>query len=313
MTDIPGLTRGMSFADYVAIDAVNSHAIITGSQNTMRHMQAYRAGEMGREDSPDMRFGRAMHHRILEPDTFDASWPVATTCRAELGTGARKGQKCGAASSHCTQDGRFWFCGTHSRPVDAGKAGDFVTEDELSRIDAIVAEVHRAGQLQRFRRPGWSECVIEFEYVGIKCKARLDRLSMDGPVILDLKKCQVGKADQESFSRSVWDYGYHIQAAFYCIAVKQVTGDWPLFTWVIIEDKPPHCVNVIDASDFDLMAGRREIENILREWKRANESGEYHGHIRRNVTCAGGLPAWVAKRYSNEDLGESMLPATPAF
>jgi len=269
---IPGLTRNMSFADYLAIDAVNSHSVIAGSKYTMRHMQAHRRGELSFDETDDLRFGRAMHHKILEPDTFDASWPVAATCCAEIGSGKSKGQKCGKSAGFCTADRRFWFCGTHAKPVDAQPAGDHISEDESTRIENIIKELANAGHLKKFRRAGWSEVVIEFDFMGVKCKARLDRLSLDGPSIIDCKKCRVGHADQKSFSRSVWDYGYHIQAAFYSLAVKAAIGEWPLFTWMIIEDKPPHCVNVIDASDFDLRAGRFCVETTLSQWKRCIDS-----------------------------------------
>jgi hypothetical protein len=94
---VPGLTRGMPFADYLAIDAVNSHAVISGSQCTIRHMLAHRRGEMESSESDDLRFGRAMHHAILEPDTFSTAWPINPGCQAPIASGPRKGQPCGSA------------------------------------------------------------------------------------------------------------------------------------------------------------------------------------------------------------------------
>jgi hypothetical protein len=174
-------------------------------------------------------------------------------------------------------------------------------------------ELHRAGQLKRFRKPGWSEVVIEADLFGVKCKARIDRLTADCGAIIDCKKCQVGKADQESFAKSVANYGYHIQAAFYAEVVRAAVGEYPLFTWMIIEDKPPHCVNVIDASNFDLQVGRWEVQRVLDQWKRATETGVYHGVLREHATVAGGIPAWLASRYHGIDLGDSMLPESPAL
>lgn len=303
----------MPFADYLAIDAVNSHAVIAGSQHTIRHMLAHRSGEMESSESADLRFGRAMHHKILEPDTFAASWPINPGCQQPIASGPRKGQPCGSTAGYVTQDRRHWFCGTHNKNIDAGEAGDYVTAGELTRIESIELELHRAGQLKRFRKPGWSEVVIEAKLFGVECKARLDRLTASTEAIIDCKKCQVGKADQESFSKSVWNYGYHIQAAFYAEVVRVATGDYPLFTWMIIEDKPPHCINVIDASNYDLQVGRWEVQRVLDQWKRATETGEYHGILREHCTVAGGLPPWVTNRYNGIDLGESMLPESPAI
>jgi hypothetical protein len=303
----------MSFSDYIAIDAVNSHAVIAGAMYTQRHMLAHRRGELGKEETADLRFGRAMHHRILEPETFKESWPINPGCQQPLASGERKGKPCGNAAAYASQDRTHWLCGTHNKAVDLGPAGDYISDDELTRIEAIEKELHQAGQLARFRRPGWSEVVIEAELYGVKCKARIDRLTADGGAIIDCKKCQPGHADQESFSKSVANYGYHIQAAFYAMMVREAFGDYPLVSWMIIEDKPPHCVNVIDASNFDLQVGRWEVQRVLDQWKRSTETKVYHGVLREHCTVAGGLPEWAARRYAGIDLGASMLPDTPAF
>lgn len=312
-SEIPGMTHSMPFADYIAIDAVNSHSVIAGSRHTIRHMLAHRSGDMESSESADLRFGRAMHHLILEPDTFDATWAINPGCETPIASGPRKWQPCGATASYRSQDGQHWFCGTHNKLVDAGPAGDYVTPDERNRITQIENELHKAGQLKRFRKPGWSEVVIEVNLFGVACKARIDRLTADCSAIIDCKKCQVGKADQDSFSRSVWNYGYHIQAAFYAESVRVSCGEYPLFTWMIIEDKPPFCVNVIDTSNYDLQVGRWEVQRVLDQWKRATETGVYHGVLRENATVAGGLPPHAIQRYASIDLGGSMLPDTPAI
>jgi exodeoxyribonuclease VIII len=275
-------------------------------------MLAHRRGEMGRDETDDLRFGRAMHHRILEPETFDESWPINPGCQAPIVKGPNARPACGNTAPYASADKSHWVCGVHNK-ADLGPAGDYITEDERERIEAIEQELHQAGQLARFRRPGWSEVVIEAELYGVKCKVRIDRLTADGGAIIDCKKCQPGHADQESFSKSVANYGYHIQAAFYARMVKQVFGDYPLFSWMIIEDKPPHCVNVIDASNFDLQAGRWEVQRVLEQWKQSTKSGVYHGVLREQCTVAGGLPKWERDRYARFDLGDSMLPKPADF
>jgi hypothetical protein len=295
------ITRGMTHQQYCELPGVNSHAISFAAGKTMRHMQAYLKGEIPDKDSHDKRFGRALHAAILEPEAY-RKIPTAGPCSEIIKDGKNKGKHCGCQATYFIAD--QWRCGKHCKDVEPIK--DYVTDEETARIERIISEIKQAGQLAQFRRPGWSEVVIEFELMGIKCKARLDRLPADGSAIIDIKKVQVGKAGKDDFEKSCESYGYHIQAAFYCLAVHAITGQFPIFTWLIVEDGPPYAVNLLDASDFVLRAGRHEIEETLRRWKRATETGKFTGYIGPR-TPEGGLPPYAVNRYRNLELGPPML------
>lgn len=306
------ITYDMPFEDYCQIDAVNSHAVIWGMRpHTMAHMRAYLDGKMESE-STDLRFGRALHHKILEPKTFTESWPIAKPCCTPIASGPRKGAPCGSSSSFASADRQFWFCGTHAKSVDATPVSEFVTDDEVSRLDAVEAELKRTGRLEQFQRPGWSECVIEFILHGIRCKARLDRLSKDYGQVLDIKKCQVGKANASDFEAASSRYRYYVQAAFYCEAVYALSGDYPRFAWIVIEDKPPHCSNIINADpNFVLPVGRQLIKDTLAQFNRATERNDWHGHTGKDIAISGGIADWELARFRQEFAGQAFEPMQP--
>lgn len=303
------ITYDMPFNEYCKIDAINSHAIMAGCYpQTIRHMAAYLLG--GHEtDKRAWKLGRAIHSKILEPDTFHKEWRLSLPCDGIYGKDSKKaGQKCGKYASHW--DGSRWLCGVHSGDTPA--IANVIDQGELARVLAIEKELSEAGQLAQFRRRGWSECVITFELMGLPCKARLDRLPEDKSMVIDFKKVRPGHATLEAFQKQVAELLYHVQAWFYCEAVKAVSGSYPSFIWVIAEDDIPHCVNVIMASNFDLKVGRHLGQTVLSEYKRLLNGEAPRGYLGPHVAI-GALPQWYARRYAEIDIGadfaaESNLP-----
>lgn len=323
------LYTGMSFADYLKIDAINSHAIMAGCHpQTIRHMAAYMQ-QCGEEDKRDWKLGRAIHSKILEPDTFHKDWRLSLPCDGIYGKDSKRaGQKCGKYATRF--DGSRWLCGIHCG--DTPEIRDVIDQGELARVLAVERELHEAGQLAQFRRRGWSECVITFELIGyrnqgldengkrkpplpvpIKCKARLDRLPEDKSMVIDFKKVRPGRANLEAFRNQVAEYQYHVQAWFYCEAVRAISGAYPSFTWVICEDDVPHCVNVVMASNFDLKVGRHLGQSVLNQLTNLEPGSTGTGYIDGNRVAVGALPQWYANRFQRIELGddfaaESNLP-----
>lgn len=81
---------------------------------------------------------------------------------------------------------------------------------------------------------GQSEVSIFFEVDGVKCKARPDRIVdpsvFDQHIVVDVKT----SADVDKFARSVRDYRYHCQDAFYSDAYKKLTGFEPRFLFAVV-------------------------------------------------------------------------------
>lgn len=85
MSDVPvGIYRDMPFAEYAAIDAINSGIVRWGFKATMRHMLAAREGRIDNDDTKDRKFGRAIHCRLLEPERYRTDFLIATKCVATV-------------------------------------------------------------------------------------------------------------------------------------------------------------------------------------------------------------------------------------
>ena len=305
----PALHRDIPFATYCDWPGIN------GDPYRFRdplHFDACVKGLMPREDSDAMRFGRGVHCYVLERDEFESRYPIAKPFCTPLKTGENKGKPCGKQGYYRLAwpdgAGADWFCGVHK--VDAAdEVKDYATADEVKQYEAIRQALHRSAFVNQFKRPGWSEVSGTFTEAGFTLKFRLDRYceAMKGAkgsslyaqaMILDLKKCQVGKIDTASCQKAITNYGYYRKAAVYTIGVEKITGTRPNFAWVFVEDGPPHDVNVIFADDNDIRIGWGEVTTALQGYRWALEHNNLYGTMGPKGTDIqrGGLTEWKLRQ-----------------
>jgi len=124
---------------------------------------------------------------------------------------------------------------------------------------------------------------------GVKCKARIDRL-WEGIGAVDIKTtATLTIADVE---RSIWKYGYHIQAAWYMRAMQVAYGihdpAW-LFAWQ--ETSPPYDSALSGIPVEDIQQGWAEIEIAASRYRAYRDRSEANG-IAHNNRLTLGLPRW---------------------
>lgn len=287
----------MDFEAYCQLPDINASALKGVGGCSPAHLRAYLAGEIARTDSPDMRFGRAMHCMVLEPERFTAAFPVAGRCQQALTSGERKGQACGNTGSRLV-DGQ-WRCGTHGK--DGVEPSDFVTAGESSRLQKLGKRLKESPANQFLARPGYSECVIQWQQLGFTLKTRIDRLAVeqDRITLIDLKKMQVGKGGWEDCQRSCLNYGYHIATWFHLMAVRAAFGDsiavesYLLF----VEDSEPFGTHLLCVSDDDLEIADHQVVSRLSAYHRCLKSGKWFDYqMVINPNKSGILPQYYVKQ-----------------
>jgi hypothetical protein len=147
------------------------------------------------------------------------------------------------------------------------------------------------------------------EVVNLRHKVRLDRLA--GPLgehphlILDLKRMQVGEGALWIRERRIREYGWHVQAAMYTEAVRIHFGvprcHW---AWLFVEEKPPHDVCWLPASDAVLSIGTDQLNRYRSEWARCLLTGKWSGYCDGNQP-PGGLPDGYVRDYFKRFAGEN--------
>lgn len=286
----PGLYEGVPFETYRQWDAMNASTLCEGL-TSMRRLRAKLDGLLPDSDSPAMRFGRAVHCRLLEPERFVTAFPTAETC----------------GDPKCRHLGRFltdagWRCGKH-KGKDFWEPADFITDDEAERIEHIRENAFRHREIQEIRKYAGAETSLVFEHCGVRCKARLDKLiTAGGGFVLDVKT--FGKpVTEDAWAKQIADLHYHVKAAFYLAGVKAVTGLDAEWWWVVVETSPPFDVAAIRMTDFDRQVGAWEVRRLLEAYQRCRESGEWPGRFPELVQHVG-LPQWRAKEYACVELND---------
>jgi hypothetical protein len=317
----PGIYHDLSFDEYAALPFLNQSVlklIDPFNGGSPKHAKAAFDGLL-RFDSQVMRLGRAEHCVITEGDeAFHQRFKVADSCCALLKSGDRKGERCGKSASNLVDGG--WLCGMHS-PKDWTPERDFVSADDYDRIQAMAASVKAHPIIKHLRRPGWSECTIVYDVpvkgatldksgpeprtihidTTLRHKCRLDRLAQPTGkrphLIIDLKRMPVGEGSAVSRSRAIERYGWDVQAAMYCEAVRCACGvkacEW---IWIFVEEGYPHDVQVIPADDDTLAIGLDKLTRYRSLWAECEAKQDWPGQCAAEPAY-GGLSEWSVREY----------------
>lgn len=228
------------------------------------------------EPTPALLFGQFVHKLILEPETVDDEFIVAPTVDKRTKQGKEIWAEFAAIVKETQQ---VIDAATCQRGMDMKEAAD-----ASPYVRRLLEGQH---ELPLF----WTD-----ELTGEKCKARLDCLTEidDKLVIVDYKT--TADASTDAFMRSAVKYGYDLQAAMYCEAVKQNLGKDPIFVFIAQEKDAPYSVNIMQADDLFVRRGAdlfRELIGIYHECKKTDNWYGYLGPYNMINNLA--LPAWLAK------------------
>lgn len=129
---------------------------------------------------------------------------------------------------------------------------------------------------------------------GVTCRALIDWLRDDLAAIDDYKTTS-RLATRDQWSRSLFGYGYDVQAAFYIRAVEQLTGVAPRFRWIVQETAPPFLLSVIEPGADVLSIGRKKVDYAIRVWRECLDSGVWPAYPDEVEIVT--LPPWEEDRW----------------
>jgi hypothetical protein len=138
---------------------------------------------------------------------------------------------------------------------------------------------------------------------GIWRRARLDWLPDPGRrrlLVTDYKTCT--SADPDSIARSVYTFGYYMQAAWYLDGVQALgIAEDPAFIFVCQETAPPYLVNVIQLDWTALRAGSERNRTAIERYRDCMSTGIWPGFNPdiRDIPVIS-LPPWAARRLDEE-------------
>ena len=196
-------------------------------------------------DTPALKFGRALHMAVLEPEAYSKRYIVSIDADRRTKAGREQWDAFLAANA--------------DREIISKEDHDVITEMyETVWREAWKTLMDTAREIPAF----WTD-----EATGIQCKCRWDAMSnkLGRYTVVDLKTC--ADASTAAFTKDALRYGYDVQAAHYLRAYRAMYGVHADFYFVCVEKTPPYAVNVIKASDSFVERGTWILMDLLEKVK----------------------------------------------
>ena len=267
----PGLHKNISFEEYVRWDAVNQ-TLLTQYYLSALHAQhdALNPGEPTQSQA----LGTATHRAVLEPELFTSEYCKAPKISRRTTAGKEE-----YAAFVVENYGRITLTDNQYNAC-------------ISMRDSVWTENSIAKRILSSR--GVSEVSLlwmdsEFE---VACKCRIDHYCEFGGLgtVVDLKTTRC--AQPRVFERkSLFQYKYHMQAAWYLHGPNQMKEADRQFIYILVENTPPYAVSVARLDVGSIAQGWQDCHRAMTTHKKCIESGVFPGYPNEVHTIS--LPDWA--------------------
>jgi hypothetical protein len=155
--------------------------------------------------------------------------------------------------------------------------------------DAILKDPDASEMISR--ASNFEVAAFKLHSTGLMLKGLADCICEDDnqyTVVPDIKTCMVGGASYRQFQKTIADYGYHRQAAFY----TDLFGA-SFFLFICVEKEPPYATACYQADPEMIRIGRRENEEDLLAVAQCEKTGVWPGYPSGIIQIS--LPEWKKK------------------
>lgn len=238
--EAPKVTEGMSFADYLKIDAVNVSSLVEMEVSPKRYKHRL---THPKEDTGALRRGRAAHTLLLQPHLLEREYAIMP---AEFPDATGK-KMC--AASRKVKSCQAWCEEQEARDLT------ILTRDELAAAYELVEAIRDEPLALQLLEGALREVTLEWTdpETGIRCKGRLDAIK-PGSWIWDLKTTR--NPVIRAFKRQSTELFYHAKMSWYQDAAT-ICGLGELPVWMtVVGAEDEHDVVVYDVQPGALDAGR---------------------------------------------------------
>lgn len=237
-----------------------------------------------RPDTEALQRGRATSLALFEPEMFRSSFAVYEDRQA----------------------GKEW-----ERFKEAmGPKVEILKPKVYDLVKALAAAVRTSEMARPYVSGGMGEvsicwthttpAIAGLEGYSIDCKGRLDFVPKSVCALSDVKTTR--NAEPEAFSRQSFQLGYHVAAAWYQDAWKNLTGELRPFFLVAVEASPPHVVQVYRVPDEALELGRATYRERLDRLNHCRKESRWPGYAEAPMELP--IPRWALPDDGESDLSQ---------
>ena len=206
------------------------------------------------EATPNQILGSATHKLVLEPQDFKNEFAVEPNLDKR------------------TKDGKAEF----EKFVIENQGKIIIKADEYAKADLIAKSVLEMKATAKFLKDGKAEQSYFSEFDGIKVKCRPDFYNENLGLIVDLKT--TSDASPSGFSKSIVNFNYHIQNAFYSDILQSLGKKVNKFLFIAVETKEPFLVGFYELDLAGIEKGREKYKELLNLWKWCVKNENYFGY-----------------------------------
>lgn len=266
----------MDNTDYHAHPAISKSHLDQVARSPLHYWARYLdPNRVPTEPTPAMAIGTAVHTHVLELDQWDARYAMAPES-IDRRTKAGKTE---------------WEVFTTAA---TGRTVLSRTDAELVMRMGHAVYSHPAAAML-LGLPGKAETTHMWDdaATGLQCKCRPDWLTDDGSLIIDLKTTE--DASPAGFRKSIANWRYHVQAAWYLNGIEQATGTRPdQFIFVVVEKRAPYVCAVYAADAEMIQIGNEAAARDLDVLATCKAAGAWPGYSDQIETIS--LPSWMRPR-----------------
>lgn len=252
----------MSDKEYFAVDALSNSDFRLLKESVLH----YQHKELFPLSGSSLTLGSAVHKLVLEPQSFNNDFIIEDFEGADLNKNTKAYKEAKAK----------WLESVEDREV--------LSIDTFKQVEkmAINVKAIAGGLLQS----GIAEHAFFSEFDGIPVKCKADYYIESAGVVIDLKTTKSIK----DFKKSILDYGYATQSAFYTDVITSLGKRADRFIFILVETTAPYMVSVQEMSFESIEEGRAIYSELIQTWK------DYKKDKIVNVVKITGLPEWYLEQ-----------------
>lgn len=252
----PGIYFDLANEDYHAGPGISKSGLWIINQQTPAH---YKFPPEKDEDSTQARaakdFGTACHIAILQPELFEA--------KVFRGPEDRRGNKWKDAAEFCETEGKTLLI--------ASAYDSAIAMRDAVHADPWINSIITGGKPMIEASGFWIDAAT-----GELCRCRPDLYREDLGIILDLKSTL--SAHPDAFARSVVNYGYHAQEAFYSDGWRALGKKLDGFVFLAWEKKSPFAFAVYELPPSIVEEGRAMMRQALDTYAACRKANHWPGY-----------------------------------
>lgn len=261
------IKHDLPFADYLNSPGISASQIKILS-DCPRKYKHFIVDKNQPVDTPAMKFGRAFHTYVLEPELFAEEYMIKDKVKG---------------------------CGPVWKEKEEALCGKTILfSSELDDIQKMKESLLSNGDIAPYLNSFEPEVSMFWSLDKIECRGRADGIKKNGGkvAIFDIKTTL--DASPDGFSREIFKRKYDMQAAFYMDGYEKITGIMPeVFLFFAVEKSAPFLEHAFALpKDCDAISrGRSKYKEALREYEFCKENNKWERGYGEATSVI--VPPWV--------------------